>query len=378
MIRAAIDIAVESAVAAGAPLVIAAVTGREGTRYLRAAGPDAEPAGNDTVIALHSVTKAFTTTSALQCVEDGLLDLDAPARRHVPELGTREVLEGFAGDGGIRTRPPSRDITARMLLQHTSGFGYDMFDDRYAALARRRPASATPLRDSLETPLLHDPGERWTYGTSMDWLGLVVEAVRGRRLDDVFRAGIFEPAGLSSTSFDVTPAMRSRLAPLRRRTRDGTIATSAAPPDHPEHDMGGQGLYSTAPDVLRLLRVWLGDGSAAHGRVLRSDTIEWAVRGVPGLSVAPLRAAIPAVTRDVDFLPGIATSWAHSFLVNDDDVPGGRRAGSLTWGGLANVHYWIDRSAGIAAVWAMQLLPFFDTVAMDGLAAFEAAVYAEE
>ncbi|UUT35176.1 hypothetical protein [Microbacterium elymi] len=124
------------------------------------------------------------------------------------------------------------------------------------------------------------------------------------------------------------------------------------------------------------MRVWLGDGSAPGGQVLRPETIRWAVQGAPGIHPTPLPSAIPALTREADFFPGSAESWAYSFLRNDDDVLGGRRAGSLTWAGLPNVFYWIDRASGVAAVWAAQRLPFFDPVAEEGVAAFERAVYA--
>jgi len=378
--------AVDDAVASGIPFVVAGTASASATTFLHAAGArgavtDASPeaAASDTVLALYSVTKAFTATVALQCAEEGLLDLDAPARAYVPEIGDLEVLEDLAADGAVRTRPPVREITSRMLLLHTSGLAYDMFDPRYAALARerRRRPSATPLRDSLRTPLLHDPGERWTYGTSLDWLGLIVAAVRGQRLDTVVQERICAPCGMTSTSFDVRADMRPRLATLHRRVRDGTVAPSAAtPPDSPELDMGGQGLFSTVPDVLALLRVWLGDGTAPGGRVLRADTIRSAVRGMPGLEVTPLSSAVPALTRDAEFFPGTRTSWATSFLVTDEDVPGARRAGTLSWAGLSNVHYWIDRASGVAGVWATQLLPFFDPACAVGVQAFEEAVYA--
>ncbi len=378
--NAAFDAAVDAAVAAGVPLVIAGVTSSVETAYLHASGlRSAEQAATtDTVIALYSVTKAFTATATLQCVEDGLIDLDAPARHYVPEIGDLEVLTALDDDGTAHTRPPARDITPRMLLLHTSGLAYDMFDERYALLSRRRMTqpSATPLRDSITTPLLHDPGEQWTYGTSMDWMGLIVAAVRGRRLEHVFREHIYAPCGMASTSFDMTPDMRRRLATVQRRNRDGElVAVRGAPPDSPKLDMGGQGLFSTVPDVLALLRVWLGDGSAPGGRVLRPETLEWATRGVPGVDVTALPAAISALTHPAEFFPCRSKSWAYSFLRNDDDVPGGRRAGALSWAGLGNVHYWIDRASGIAAVWAAQLLPFFDPPAAAGVAAFERAVY---
>lgn len=371
----------DAAVADGVPGVVAGVTDGDAARWIGAAGvrstDTGAPAEPDTVVTLHSATKAVTATVALQCVEDGLIDLDAPAREYLPAIGELRVLERLGDDGAVRSRPPARDITARMLLLHTSGLAYDMFDVRYARLARERmkSGSGTPLWDSLQTPLLHDPGERWTYGTSMDWLGLVVAAVRGRRLEDVMHDRVFAPCGMTSTSFDVRPAMRARLSAMHRRRSDGSVTVAAAPPDRPELDMGGQGLFSTVPDYLAFLRVWLGDGAAPGGRVLQPGTVERAVRGVPGLVVTPLPAAIPAVTRDAEFFPGARTSWAYSFLVNEEDVAGGRRAGSLSWAGLANIHYWIDRASGIAAVWAAQLLPFFDPAAAAGVADFERSVY---
>jgi methyl acetate hydrolase len=381
-----VDESVDEAVAAGVPLVVAGVTDATQTTYLHAAGvQDAataeqpRAAASDTVLSLYSASKMFTATVALQCVEEGLVDLDAPAKEYLPAIGELEVLEELGEDGSVRTRPPVRDITVRMLLLHTSGLAYDLFDLRYAKLARERlrHPSATPLRDSLRTPLLHDPGERWTYGTSLDWLGLLVAEVRGARLDSVLQERVCDPCGMTSTSFDVRPDMRPRLATVHRRTRDGSVVpSSAVSPDSPELDMGGQGLHSTVPDMLALTRVWLGDGSAPGGRVLRADTIEWAVRGMPGLAVTPLPSAIPSLTRDAEFFPGARTSWAYSFLVTEEDLPSGRRAGTLSWAGLANVHYWIDRASGIAGVWAAQLLPFFDPACAAGVDRFERAVYA--
>lgn len=197
------DESLDAALRAGIPFVIAGTASPTETAYLRAAGfrspVTAVPATDDTVFALYSVTKLFTVTAALQCVEDGLIDLDVPARTYLPAIGDLEVLLSIEEDGTTVTRPPTRDITPRMLLLHTAGIGYDMFDARCARIARARAVrpSTTPLRDSLSTPLLHDPGDRWTYGMSIDWLGLIVAAVRGRRLEDVFRERIYAPCGIS-------------------------------------------------------------------------------------------------------------------------------------------------------------------------------------
>ncbi|WP_040164104.1 serine hydrolase domain-containing protein [Microbacterium gorillae] len=376
-----LETAIRTAVADGIPGVIAGVTDRTATTWLGAAGVrrlgEDEPVGTDDVIALYSASKAVTATAALQCVEDGLLDLDAPASEYLPEIAEVPVLVDIDADGDVTTRPPRTPITARSLLLHTSGFGYDMFDPRLALLARRRSANGrTAPRDVLHTPLLHDPGEAWTYGISLDWLGLIVAAVRGQRLEDVMRTRIFEPCGMTSTSFDVSADMRARLVPPHLRRRDGTLrASGAQPPEQAEVDMGGQGLFSTVPDFLAFLRVWLGDGSAPGGRVLRAETLEWARRSAPGVTVHPLRTAIPALTLDADPTRGHPHSWAYSFLHQDVDIPHGRRAGTLSWAGLANVHYWIDPASEVAAMWTAQLMPWFDPTARSGLESFEDAVY---
>ncbi len=121
------------------PGVAAVVTDRDGDVYEGAAGERVLGEGAamtpDTVLTMFSTTKAITGTTCLQLVEEGRLDLDAPARQYVPEIGELQVLDGFADDGSPRLRPPKRDITTRMLLLHTAGFGYDFFNEHYNRLA---------------------------------------------------------------------------------------------------------------------------------------------------------------------------------------------------------------------------------------------------
>lgn len=370
--------ALSRAVADGIPGVVAGVTDAQKTQYLEAAGVRVigsdSPLQTDAVFALYSASKPITATAALQCAEEGILNLDLPASTYVPELAGLAVLERIDDDGTIHTRAPQRPLTARMLLLHTSGIGYDMFNPELARIARLHPSRS--LRDSLQAPLVHDPGAGWTYGMSLDVLGLIVQEVRSQRLQDVLTERIFEPCGMTSTAFDMRPDMRERLVPAHRRRSDGSItATSVDVPTTPELDMGGQGLFSCAEDYLAFMRAWLGNGSAPYGRVLRPETIEWAVRAAPGVVPTGLFSAIPALTHSVDFTER-PVSWAYSFLREDEDTPGGRKAGTLSWAGLANVHFWIDRASGCAALWSAQLLPWQDPAAVHGLHAFEAAVYA--
>lgn len=112
---------------------------------------------------IFSTTKAITGTAALQLVEDGKLDLDAPAETYVPDIGKLQVIEGFDANGEPRLRAPKRDITTRMLLLHTAGLSYDFFNETYNRLAQEKgqPSVVTATKAALMTPPLFDPGKKW-------------------------------------------------------------------------------------------------------------------------------------------------------------------------------------------------------------------------
>ena len=364
--------------------VVAMVTSREQTLYSGSVGVrslDADaPMTADTVFALFSATKPLTATVVLQCVEEGLLDLDAPASQYVPAISDLQVLVGFDADEQPILRAPNREITTRMLMLHTAGFAYDIFSEPYSRLMKLgfMPSVGSAQMASLMSPLLFDPGERWEYGISMDWAGLVVEAIRGQRLGDVMAERIFDPLGMIDTGFTCSPSMRSRLATIHGHGDGGLMPFDLEPLTDPEVHMGGSGLYSTVADYMRFLPVWLGEGTAFGHPVLRPETIAFAVHN--GLQGDQRVVALPStdltLSRPVEFFPGLNKSWAYSFMVNDEDAPTGRPAGSLAWGGLANVFLWIDRRNGIGGVWATQLLPFCDEHALGAYLEFETAVYA--
>src|SRR6185295_11068175 len=149
----------------------------------------------DTVFRIASMTKAITSVAAMQMVEQGKLKLDEPLPSIDPTLASPQVLEGFDASGAPRLRPAKRPITLRHLLTHTAGFSYDTWDastGRYAKVMSM-PHRSTGKVASLRTPLLFDPGDRWTYGVNTDWVGRTVEAVSGQTLEDYFRDRIFGP-----------------------------------------------------------------------------------------------------------------------------------------------------------------------------------------
>lgn len=366
------------------PGVAAIVTDRERNIYEGAAGKrvldqDADMT-TDTVCAIFSTTKAIAGTACLQLVEDGKLDLDAPAKEYAPAIGELKVLDGFDDSGEPILRPPARDITTRMLLCHTAGFGYDFFNESYNRLAsdHGQPSVITASHASINTPLLFDPGDQWEYGSNIDWAGQVLEGISGMRLGEFMKERILDPLDMTSTSFSMTDEMRSRLARIHQREEDGSLTPMAdfeLPPD-PEVHMGGHGLYSTAADYAKFIRMWLNDGMGPNGPILAKDTVAMAAQNHLGdLKVKMLPGVNPALSNDAEFFPGMPKSWALTFMINDEEAPTGRPAGALAWAGLANLYYWIDRDNGIGGFWATQIFPFADATSVIGYLDFEKAVY---
>ena len=312
-------------------------------------------------------------------VEDGRLNLDAPARNYVPEIGELQVLDGFDDSGDPMLRPPKRDVTTRMLLLHTAGFGYDFFNEQYNRMAEEhgQPSIITASKESLMTPLLFDPGDEWEYGSNIDWAGQVVEGITGKRLGEVMQERILEPLGMTSTAFTLEGDMRSRMADIHQRDDDGSLTPlNFELPSDPEVHMAGHGLYSTAEDYCKFIRMWLNDGMGPNGQVLDKGTVQNAEQnGLGDMKIKGLPGVIPALSNYAEFFPGMPKSWALTFMINDEDAPTGRPAGSLAWAGLANLYYWIDRANGVGGFWATQIFPFADPTSVVGYLDFETAVY---
>ena len=367
------------------PGVVAMAATRDGPLYQGAFGTRALPDGAtmtpDTVFWIASMTKAITSTAAMQLVEQGKLALDGPIAEVLPELAAPRVLEGFDAEGEPRLRPARRPITLRHLITHTAGFVYDIWNPQMGRYMERNgvPGIITCQNAALALPLIFDPGERWDYGINIDWVGKAVERVSGQRLGDYFAEHLFAPIGMQDTAFRLTERHRARLAAVHARGDDGALAPIAFEiPQEPEFEMGGGGLYGTAPDYVAFTRLFLNDGRAANGRqILGPDTVRLMTENAIGdLTVQLLKTAMPASSNDAEFFPGMVKKWSLGFMISTEAVPGGRGARSLAWAGLGNTYFWIDPGKGVAGVILMQLLPFADPKALAIFDGFEKAVYA--
>lgn len=366
--------------AGGIPGVIAAVTDENGIIYEGAAGVrtlgEEAPMTTDTVTALFSTSKALTGTALMQLVEEGKVKLTDPVKEYVPEIADINVLEGFSDSGEAILRPAKTDITIEMLMLHTAGFGYDFFneEDKLYREANNIPSILTSTKESIRTALLFEPGTRWNYGTNIDWVGLVVESVRGKSLEDTFQEYLFQPLGMNNTSFFLNEEMASRRASIHIRQSNGQLVANKEMilPQPPEFQMGGGGLYGEVGDYMKFIRMILNDG----GDLLSADTVEkMSSNGLGELKSGGWKSSDPVSTNTGEFFPGIEKSWAYTFQRNEEKLPTGRPAGQLMWAGLANSYYWIDRENKIGGFFASQILPFHDIASYLGYLEFESSVY---
>lgn len=381
--QGALDQVLQGAVSTGeVPGVVAAAADDSGVIYQGAFGrrtlTDDAPMTLDTVFRIASMTKAITGTAAMQMVEQGKLSLDQPAGAVVPELAKPQVLEGFSSAGKPSLRPARGDITLRNLLTHTSGFVYDTWNSNMARYARETglPAARTGKLAALNAPLGFDPGERWEYGIGIDWAGRMVEAVNGGlNLEQYMQRHIFAPLGMRDTSFDPRPDWVSRTVTVHARQADGSLVPIETPPPPASREFypGGGGLLSTVPDYVTFLRALLTGGNG----VLKPQTVALMAQNHMGaLNVQKLKTYNPAFSNDAEFFPGMDKKWGLTFLINTEDTPSGRSAGSLAWAGINNTYFWLDPKKRVAGVLMTQILPFADSAVLGLLDRFETAVYA--
>ena len=374
---AALDGALRQAVEDKAVVgVVAMATSRESTLYQGAFGMADAVTGRalapDALFRIASMTKAITTTAAMQLVEQGRVGLDDPVETYLPSFARLQVFESFDGaTGAYRVRPASRSVTVRHLMTHTSGLGYGFTS------ATVRDFKPRPGEDFPVGPLLFEPGERWLYGTGTDWLGRVVEAAAGLPLDAYFSRQILGPLGMSDTFYDVPADKQARLVAVHHRGPGGVIEKDETqPPPNVSPPTGGGGLTSSAPDYIRFVRMILNGGELDGVRVLKPDTVEAMCRNqIGGLGALALKTALPARSDDFSFVADGRDKWGLCFLITADAVAGKRSAGSLSWGGIFNTYFWIDRSRGLAGVMLTQFLPFADRRALAVYDTFERGVY---
>jgi methyl acetate hydrolase len=302
------------------------------------------------IFRLYSMTKAVTSIAAMQLVEKGFIGLDDDLSSLMPEMSSIPILS----NGHLS--PAKNPITLRHLLTHTSGFGYiytdkeiDNFDTtnwRYKDLPRR-----------------FESGTQFLYGTSIDWVGRMVEKVSNMDLESYFRKNITGPLGMNRTWFNVPDSLKGFIVSMGKRGDDGKQPLEELPDRIPTGIVteysGGAGLFSTPEDYTKLLYCLLNGGKSGKIRILKNKTIKEMTKNQIGDMILDVENAyFQPLCCDLRGLITKTSKWGLAWAIDNENKPYGRRAGTVFWGGSLNTYFYIDFKSGIAASIYTQHFPF--------------------
>lgn len=361
--------AVEKKQIAGA-VVLLARNGHVG--YLQGIGlQDAEaktPMAANTIFRIASMTKPITSVAAMMLVERGVLKLDDPIAKYLPEFKDVQVVvpHKSADTTTYTTIPAERPITVHHLLTHTSGLTYGFFgkpyvSDRYRAahvsdgLVQTEGTIGDNVQRLAKQPLLHQPGSAWEYGLNTDVLGRLIEVASGKDLDTFFREEITRPLKMNDTHFFVPSEKKNRLAALYAPKEDKTIARVGEEPVKAgllvysasfhykgprTFFSGGAGLVSTASDYARFLQMLLNGGQLDGVRLLKAETVK-------------------RMTENQIRKLGVEAAFGYGFGILADPAKAKdvASAGTYSWGGIFSTYFWVDPEKKLIGVMMTQLYP---------------------
>jgi methyl acetate hydrolase len=356
------------------PGVVVTVVNDEGTLYHEAFGVSSTlrrtPMAKDTIFNMASMTKPVTSVAIMMLVEAGRLKLDDEVAKYLPKYKNPVVISKFnEADGSFETRPAKRPITIRHLLTHTSGIGYTFASPTLAKIAQKTG------QIDLDLPLLFDPGESWAYGAGTRVLGHVVEAISGQTIDAFLDARILKPLGMQDTGYLVPAAKYPRVVAVNARGADGTFVERPMPATLTAQVAGDGGLYGTAADYGRFLRMLLNGGKLGDTRILSERSVKTMLENHMGkVVVQPQQSSNLALSRNFPLGAG-RDRWGLGFQLAADKTPNRRSPGSGTWAGIFNTHFFIDPDKEVGVIVMMQTLPFYDEASMKVYAEVEETVY---
>jgi methyl acetate hydrolase len=356
------------------PGVVVAVVDKNGILYHEAFGQSSTQARRamtkDTIFNMASMTKPITSAAIMILVDEGKLKLDDEVATYLPQYKNPLVISKFnEADASYETRPATRPITIRHLLTHTSGIGYGFASPMLTKIMEKTK------KTEMEMPLLFDPGTSWAYGASTRVLGLVVEAIAKQRIDAFLQARILGPLGMTDTSYLVPTAKYPRVVLVNARGADGKFAERPMPATLPATVQGDGGLYGTASDYGRFMRMLLNRGRLGNTRILSEASARTMFESHTGsVVVQPQVSANQSLSRNFP-LGANKDRWGLGFQLAADKVANRRTPGSGTWAGIFNTHFFIDPTREIGVAVMMQTLPFYDEASMKVYAGVEEAVY---
>ena len=324
-----------------------------------------KPVEPDTIFRIYSMSKPITSVAVMMLYEEGHFQLDTPVSRFIPEFGNMKVYN----EDQTEISDAEKEMTIKHLLTHTAGLTYGWgskpVDERYKAL-KMSGASAT-LVDMAKTlgdiPLVHEPGERWTYGVSTDVLGYLVEVVSEMPFEEFLQTRIFGPLGMVDTAFSIPPEKRDRFAALYTFSKDSGLERVGKKADADGEftffPSGGGGLVSTAADYMRFSQMLLNGGELEGVRILDKETVELMRYphhdGWFGLGFSVVNDKKSDDEDDEDHKKDLDDKDDKDDEGDKESKDTPESVGSFSWGGAAATIFWIDPVEEVVGVLMTQI-----------------------
>lgn len=318
----------------------------------------------DEIFRIASQTKAITSVAVMMLYEEGKFLLDDPISKYIPSFAHPKVLAEFnPKDSSYTTIAAKREITIRDLLTHTSGIDYAQIGSSsmraiyaknkiYAGFVYDKLLLADAINKLGTLPLVHQPGEKFTYGLSIDVLGYLVEKVSGKSLDQFFKDRIFQPLGMNDTYFYLPKSKYSRLATIytpdktQHLIKAGDSTFPGVNWNYPlangTYFAGGAGLSSTIKDYAIFLQMMLNNGEYNGHRLLSRRTVEI------------------MTTNQIGNLNLDRNKFGLGFEITTKDGQAklGQTEGSFSWGGFYGTIYWADPKEHMVCLLFVQEWPY--------------------
>jgi CubicO group peptidase (beta-lactamase class C family) len=315
------------------------------------------PMTKDTLFRIFSMSKPITSVAVMMLYEEGRFDLEDRVSEYLPEFSAVRVADApEKHDKKIKTHAPSRAITIRDLLRHTSGLTYGYMGDTSVDRAYREAGLLKPAQSSADLvaalgklPLQYDPGTRWHYSMATDVLGRLVEVLSGQSLGQFLEQRILKPLAMNDTSFQVPRDKLDRFAAIYTESEQGTLTPAAASEteryasETTKLESGGGGLVSTASDYLRFCEMLRRGGELDGVRLLAPATVR--MMTVDQLPVAP-----PAT-------PGFGFGLGFGIVLDPGKLGTPSSKGTFGWGGAAGTSFWVDPGEDMVGVFMVQIRP---------------------
>lgn len=294
------------------------------------------PMEKDDIFSLMSMTKPIVSSALMMLWEDGKFMLDDPISKWLPSYANKQVIDAVSGQ-----RVPARPITVRNILTHTSGLSLEP--------GPRPKTLLEEIEKSAPRPLAFQPGDRWQYGSSTDFVAALVEKISGVTVDEYLRQHIFEPLGIRDTYYNIPKEKVNRVAAVYRPDKDGKITLLRKPEYHEPttYFPGVAGLNGTAADYFRFSQMILNGGEYEGHRLLGRMTVDMMITNQIG-------------TGKLVYIRGAGYGFGLGFAVLTDPSksPDALSPGTFTWGGADGTLFWIDPVEELIGIMMIQINPY--------------------